>query len=713
MDGSPTKTLNKTSTKSSKMLLHTFCHLPGISLKKELDFWRSGVTSWDDLEHAVTPQLSLFADRGHQSKLLREIDLSRKAFEDRDASFFAARLPKPEHYRIACSLPESMLFLDIETTGLSRYYDYITLVGLSKRDQYKVILRGNSESELFDWMRESSVVVTFNGSLFDLPFLVQQYPMIPIPLAHIDLRFLARRAGYSGGQKDLEVRLKIKRPKEIADIKGEAAPILWHRFRRGDADALRRLVEYNHADIEGMKRILEIVVRRLVTKAKFPKDFLTSLDVRAQHSDTNWTEISGLISTASAEVSRQRQIARVTIDDLVFTDREPRLRVVGIDLTGSEARPSGWCLLDGKDVTTALVNSDEELISRTLASRAHIVSIDSPLSLPRGRTSVDDDNHEAGIMRYCERILKKRGVNVYPALIPSMRRLTARGIALATTVRKLGLPVIESYPGAAQDIMNIPRKRAGIEFLEMGLAEFGVAGPYLKEPVSHDELDAITSAIVGAFFWSGRFERLGEDEYGDEALIIPDLKVNPDNWQKRHVIGLSGPLAAGKTTAARALESLGIHYGRYSQVIERIVCEKGIEPSRDALQAEGQRVHRKLGQRWLGRQLISNLPRSDNWIIDGMRFPEDHAFLVELFGPGFIHVHISAPQEERRRRYIARGGSAAEFEHAEIHTVESQVGHMEGLARIVIDNNASQETFLNTLQTLINSQGPFSCRFQW
>jgi len=53
-------------------------------------------------------------------------------------------------------------------------------------------------------------------------------------------------------------------------------------------------------------------------------------------------------------------------------------------------------------------------------------------------------------MRYCERILKKRGVNVYPSLIPSMQRLTARGIQLANNFRSLGIPVIESYPGAGR-----------------------------------------------------------------------------------------------------------------------------------------------------------------------------------------------------------------------------------------------------------------------
>ena len=68
-------------------------------------------------------------------------------------------------------------------------------------------------------------------------------------------------------------------------------------------------------------------------------------------------------------------------------------------------------------------------------------------------------------MRECERMLKRRGINVYPCLIPSMQKLTRRGIDLAEKFRKLGIPVIESYPGAAQDIVGIPRKRAGLKYL--------------------------------------------------------------------------------------------------------------------------------------------------------------------------------------------------------------------------------------------------------
>jgi predicted nuclease with RNAse H fold len=152
--------------------------------------------------------------------------------------------------------------------------------------------------------------------------------------------------------------------------------------------------------------------------------------------------------------------------------------------------------------------------------------MDSPLCLPLGRTRVTDDDparHSAGIMRVSERILKRRGINVYPCLLPSMQRLTERGIRLAAELRSRGIPVIECYPGAAQDIMGIPRKGAGEEWLKLGLAEFGVTGPFTSDRLTHDELDAITCSLVGSFYIAGFTEALGGD--GEEPMFVPRLPL--------------------------------------------------------------------------------------------------------------------------------------------------------------------------------------------
>ncbi len=182
------------------------------------------------------------------------------------------------------------------------------------------------------------------------------------------------------------------------------------------------------------------------------------------------------------------------------------MRVLGIDLTGSEKRASGVALLDGNNLEfTKRIKLDSELEAEAMKAKVELVSIDSPLSLP------EDPNK---IYRDCELTLKRRGIGVFWCLLPSMKNLTMRGIALAKRLRNDGLFVIESYPGAAQDILDIPRKQKGKELLANALLGFGIVG---NLDVSHDELDAVTSAIVGLCYLRGEYEALG-------SLILPISK---------------------------------------------------------------------------------------------------------------------------------------------------------------------------------------------
>jgi len=675
------------------VLQSSFQHIPGISQRRERDLWQTGITSWDEFALKLNGQLPLFAGltRDRREKVLQS---SREALENSDAEYFAMRLPRREHYRIALAFPSQTLFLDIETTGLSRYYDEITLVGWSFGSHYGVYVKGDSPKSLLRAVSQAKAVVTFNGSLFDIPFIRHEFPTLSLPLAHVDLRFLSRRVGLSGGQKAIERELGIDRSEELRDLDGKEAPLLWQKYRRGDREALRLLIKYNHADIDGMKDIFDTVITRLFQTEHLPK---ASFPIHQ-------------FSTAKSRVPvkvRHKISARpkITLADVIAESAIAAVRIVGIDLTGSESRPSGWCLLNSNRAWTQCLSSDDELVEATLACKPTLVSIDSPLALPRGRTTVSDDDpgrKQYGIMRSCEKILKRRGISVYPCLIPSMQALTARGIRLAEKFRQVGIPVIESYPGAAQDIMGIPRKRASLDFLRLGLSEFGVRGKWTKEAKTHDELDALTSALVGLFYWSGRFERLGDEDEG--YLIVPDLKVDPSNWLSRTVIGTSGAIAAGKTTSAEFLRDRGYFYDRFSLVLSDILAKQGVKVTRKSLQRKGNEVYQKAGQRWLCSLLVSRLPESGDIVIDGLRHPEDHAHLLEEYGPGFNHIHVEAPYNLRAERYLRLGHTEAEFDRAMNHPVERNVEMLKALAHKKITNASSIGRLRSRIQRLARSK---------
>ncbi|WP_243916840.1 ribonuclease H-like domain-containing protein [Novosphingobium beihaiensis] len=574
--------------------------------------------------------------------------------------------------------PDQVMFLDIETTGLSRHYDYITAIGYEMGGRYDVWLAGDDITSFRSALESARSLVTFNGTLFDLPFIEDAFGNLNWPSHHVDLRYACRRAGLVGGQKRIEEQLQIKCREGMEGVDGAMAVLLWHRYLRGDDHALEQLVSYNCADVRAMTHILDHVVSELV-----PQDLLAY--------KKSLYSFKYLADGHEYRLPRRRRHIPVhlrpaaTFESLFSGTFVANATIVGLDLTGSEKRLTGMCFMRGNQAETEAVATDDEIVDKIVSAQPDLVSIDSPLCLPTGRTTVFDDDPQRhfGIMRISERILKRRGINVYPCLLPSMQRLTARGIEIATRLRERGIRVIECYPGAAQDIMGIPRKGAGVEWLKLGMSEFGIHGAFETEHVTHDELDAITCSIVGAFHLAGMTEGLSGPE--EEPMIVPRL-----NGESTQVVGLSGEIMSGKTSTARILEDEGFAYTRISEVIDDVIRERGEMPSREARQRIGLELHRSPGQRWLCRKAIERIPGEvpSRIVVDGLRWPEDIDYLRERFGGGFKHVHVKAPLDARLNR--ARSvGRMTELQWAAEHPVESGVSALEGVADDVLMNDGS------------------------
>ena len=679
------------------MLKSTFQHLKGVGKKTERTLWGKGLTTWDAYDAFFTKQLPLF----NGTPINTTLGESMEAYEKGDMSFFANTLPTAEYYRVALEFPQDVLFLDIETTGLSHYYDIITIVGWSLGKEYGVYINGHDDNPLRSALAKAKAIVTFNGIMFDVKFIKKHFENLTIPPVHLDLRFFAKRVGLSGGQKAIEREIGFERESDIEGMLGEAAPILWHQYRRGDQDAMRRLIEYNHADIEGMKWILDVSTELYFKKEEIPKKIQKKPKFSKLVSKIKWAKRKPAKLTSNRIFIPKFSGSNkplITYGELNTIHPLDDFCSIGIDLVSSEERETGFCVLKGHTATTCRVKTDDELIRLAIEAGADLISIDSPLSIPKGRTTFfDDDPHrdEFGITRECERLLKRRGISSYPCLIPSMQKLTQRGMQLAQKFRKLGIPVIESYPGAAQDIMAIPRKQAGLDYLVEGLKEFGVTGDFIHSPVSHDELDAITSAVVGHFFWVGMYEGLGNQD--EEYLIIPDLNADYKAWLSKKVIGISGPIAAGKTTVVEHLTKKGYACARYSQVLSDMLRKEGRNSSRTALQELGWKVHEEKGQRWLGKKLLELVIGKKLIVIDGLRFLEDHALMVENFGPSFSHFYINAPFGERKKRAEKNRSEDIELDEATKNKVEKEIIQLENVAHHVIVNDG---TIINMLEQL-------------
>lgn len=204
------------------------------------------------------------------------------------------------------------------------------------------------------------------------------------------------------------------------------------------------------------------------------------------------------------------------------------MNFAGIDLAGSPNRPTGFCVTDeSKRIHCAILYSDSEILAEVKKSHAKIAAIDAPLALPKGRHCLQEHCRGRTHFRSCDRILAMMRIKFFPITIGPMRTLTSRGIHLALQLKRLRVETIETYPGAAQDILGIPRKQNGIEALQSGLRSLGCKGTISRQQLTGDELDAISCALVAMEYASGSYLAIGDPS--EILMILP----KPHNYHAK------------------------------------------------------------------------------------------------------------------------------------------------------------------------------------
>jgi predicted nuclease with RNAse H fold len=192
-----------------------------------------------------------------------------------------------------------------------------------------------------------------------------------------------------------------------------------------------------------------------------------------------------------------------------------KMKILGIDLAGSEKRKTGICILNEKmEANCFCLFKNREILDLIEKEKPDLIAIDAPLSLPRGRKSLKKKSKIH--FRRCDRELWEFGIKFFPITLGPMRKLTERGIKLRKFLEKK-YEVIEVYPGATQDILKIPRKQKGLKKLKKGLEKLGIK--ILKKNPNGDELDAITCAFTGLLYLKGKFVAIGDKKEGQ--IILP------------------------------------------------------------------------------------------------------------------------------------------------------------------------------------------------
>jgi len=198
----------------------------------------------------------------------------------------------------------------------------------------------------------------------------------------------------------------------------------------------------------------------------------------------------------------------------------PLQTYLGLDLTSSASRPSGYAVLDERARLRAVgpVTTDEDILSLASHWRPRLVALDAPLSWP-----LNPD----GNGRQCELQLAHQGIGSFRTTRKTIIcGLIKRGIKLADDMRARGFEVIEVYPyGSKVRLFGrpIPKKttadgrswlRRWLEALVPGLASH-------ERPLTHDELDAVVAAYTALLRDRGLAEEVGD---AAEGLICVPLQ---------------------------------------------------------------------------------------------------------------------------------------------------------------------------------------------
>ena len=249
------------------VLTNTFCHISNIGLKKEIDLWRQGIFTWNDY-------------RKHYPKA-DCLDESEKHLTNKNPVFFANALDSDQYWRLVPEFRDSVAYIDIETTGLSKDYNEITTIALYNGKEVRTYVNGQNLNKFKTDIQQYKMIVTYNGKTFDVPF-IEKYFGMRLEHVHIDLRYLLKNLGLTGGLKMIEYKLGIDRG-DLRSVDGFFAVTLWREYQRNkNANALETLLAYNCVDVVNLEFLLLHVFNKNLEATPFSHQKLLQSSVEVK-----------------------------------------------------------------------------------------------------------------------------------------------------------------------------------------------------------------------------------------------------------------------------------------------------------------------------------------------------------------------------------------------------------------------------------------------
>ena len=116
-------------------------------------------------------------------------------------------------------------------------------------------VNGQNLDKFREDIQRYKVLVTYNGRCFKVPF-IESYLGIELDQVHIDLRYILRSLGYTGGFKGCEKKAGIDRG-DLEGVDGYFAVLFWDDYLRNKSQkAPETLLAYNIQDVVNLETLM-------------------------------------------------------------------------------------------------------------------------------------------------------------------------------------------------------------------------------------------------------------------------------------------------------------------------------------------------------------------------------------------------------------------------------------------------------------------------
>ncbi len=193
-----------------------------------------------------------------------------------------------------------------------------------------------------------------------------------------------------------------------------------------------------------------------------------------------------------------------------------RTKILGIDLSGKDGNPTGFCLIINNIVLSiGTFRTLKALLDYINILNPTLVSIDAPLNFSQ-------DGH----FRDCDILLKKSGLSPLPLNTPSMISLIKRAITLTQFLKSKKITYIETFPAGAIRLLGYrkkPKNKNERRQIFMNLIKlFDLATQIDSSNLTKDEFDAFLCALSGYAYINNRYVEFKGNEC---TIILPSKEI--------------------------------------------------------------------------------------------------------------------------------------------------------------------------------------------